>query len=80
MTASTSIEPRSGGTPGPAPLESEAIIWDVEEARMMGKRRGGKERVGDGRWLVWWWWWKVVCGGVKSWRWRRETDIVTVVR
>jgi hypothetical protein len=42
---------------------------------MRGKRIEGKEMVGGEKWEGMWWW-KVVEGGVKSWRWRRETDMV----
>jgi hypothetical protein len=79
VTASTSIEPRSEGeaeAEGGTPLLSGiVVIWEVEEARMRGKRIEGKEMVGGEKWEGVWWW-KVVEGGVKSWRWRRETDMV----
>lgn len=63
VTASTSMEPRSDGNPSPAPLLSENVIWEVDEARMVGKRRGGKESLGGGRGEVLWW--KVGGVGVK---------------
>lgn len=74
VTASTSIVFGSEVGGGVAPLLSGIVKWEVE-ARSVGKRRRGKERVGDGKWGVWEW--KVVVGGVKSWKWRvRIADMV----
>lgn len=78
VTASTSIvfgsEVGGGGGGGVAPLLSGIVKWEVE-ARSVGKRRRGKERVGDGKWGVWEW--KFEVGGVKSWKWRvRIADMV----
>jgi len=56
VTASTSIVfgSEGGGGGGVAPLLSGIVRWEVE-ARRVGKRRRGKERVGDGKWGVWEW-------------------------
>lgn len=52
VTASTSIVFGSEVGGGVAPLLSGIVKWEVE-ARSVGKRRRGKERVGDGKWGVW---------------------------